>query len=119
LFRRYWQPALLSEELPERDGAPVRVRLLSEDLIASATRVGALAWSMPIARIGGRRCSMAANEDCGLRCVYHGWKFDVDGSCADLPTEPANAGMKANTKIKAYPTVERGGIVWAYLGRRR
>jgi phthalate 4,5-dioxygenase len=116
LFRRYWQPALLSEELPERDGAPVRVRLLSENLIAfrdTGGRVGLVDAYCP-----HRRAPLfyGRNEDCGLRCVYHGWKFDVDGSCADLPTDPANAVMKANTKIKAYPTVERGGIVWAYLG---
>ena len=116
LFRRYWQPAALSAELPERDGAPVRVRLLGEDLIAfrdTQGRVGLVDAYCP-----HRRAPLffGRNEECGLRCVYHGWKFDADGNCVDLPSEPADSPMKHGIRIKAYPTVERGGIVWAYLG---
>ena len=116
LFRRYWQPALLSSEVPEADGAPVRVRLLGEDLIAfrdTNGRVGLIEAYCP-----HRRAPMfyGRNEDCGLRCVYHGWKFDADGKCVDLPTEPATSKMKDHIKIGAYPTVERGGIVWTYMG---
>jgi phthalate 4,5-dioxygenase oxygenase subunit len=116
LFRRYWQPALLSSEVSEPDGAPVRVRLLSEDLIAyrdTSGRVGLVHAFCP-----HRRAPMffGRNEECGLRCVYHGWKFDVDGNCVDLPTEPSSSKMKDHIKIASYPTVERGGIVWAYLG---
>ena len=116
LFRRYWQPALLSVEVVERDGAPVRVRLLGEDLLAfrdSSGRVGLVDAFCP-----HRRAPLffSRNEECGLRCVYHGWKFDVEGNCVDLPSEPATSPMKASIKIAAYPTVERGGIVWAYLG---
>jgi phthalate 4,5-dioxygenase oxygenase subunit len=116
LFRRYWQPAALSSELPERDGAPVRVRLLGEDLIAfrdTQGRVGLVDAYCP-----HRRAPLffGRNEECGLRCVYHGWKFDVDGACVDLPSEPADSPMKNGIRIKSYPAVERGGVVWAYLG---
>jgi phthalate 4,5-dioxygenase len=116
LFRRYWQPAALSSELPERDGAPVRVRLLGEDLIAfrdTQGRVGLVDAYCP-----HRRAPLffGRNEESGLRCVYHGWKFDADGACVDLPSEPAESPMRAGIRIKHYPTVERGGVVWAYLG---
>jgi len=116
LMRRYWQPACLSAELPEPDGAPVRVRLLGEDLLAfrdSDGRVGLVDAFCP-----HRRAPLffGRNEECGLRCVYHGWKFDVAGNCVDLPSEPADSPMKAGIKLTAYPTAERGGVVWAYLG---
>jgi len=85
MMRRYWQPALLSEELPEKDGPPVRVRLLCEDLVAfrdSNGKVGLVEAYCP-----HRRASLffGRNEECGLRCVYHGWKFNVDGDCVDMP----------------------------------
>jgi len=116
LMRRYWQPALLSEELPECDGPPVRVRLLCEDLVAfrdSAGRVGLIDAYCP-----HRRAPLffGRNEECGLRCVYHGWKFNADGDCVDMPNEPSDTPMKARVKILAYPTVERGGVVWTYMG---
>ncbi len=116
LFRRYWQPACLATELPERDCAPIRVRLLGEDLIAfrdTAGRVGLVDAYCP-----HRRAPLffGRNEECGIRCVYHGWKFDVDGNCVDLPSEPEASPMKSRIKITAYPTIEKAGIVWAYLG---
>jgi phthalate 4,5-dioxygenase oxygenase subunit len=116
LFRRYWMPALLSSELSDRDGAPVRVRLLGEDLIAyrdTSGRVGLVDAYCP-----HRRAPLffGRNEECGLRCVYHGWKFDADGNCVDLPSEPADSKMKDHIKIAAYPTYEKAGVVWAYLG---
>ena len=119
LFRRYWQPACLASELPERDGAPIRVRLLGEDLIAfrdTNGRIGLVEAFCP-----HRRAPLffGRNEECGLRCVYHGWKFDVDGKCVDLPSEPEGSPMKATMTINAYPTVERAGIVWAYLGPKK
>ena len=118
LFRRYWQPACLASELPERDGAPIRVRLLGEDLIAfrdSNGKVGLVDAYCP-----HRRAPLffGRNEECGLRCVYHGWKFDVDGNCVDLPSEPEGSPMKAGIKVKHYPTVEKADIIWAYLGPR-
>ncbi len=116
LFRRYWQPALLSEELPGNDCPPVRVRLLGENLVAfrdSEGHVGLLE-----AFCAHRRAPMffGRNEECGLRCTYHGWKFDRHGACTDLPTEPPGSPYQAQVKMIAYPTIEKGGIVWAYMG---
>jgi phthalate 4,5-dioxygenase len=116
LFRRYWLPACLSEEVQTADGAPVRVRLLGEDLIAFRTSSG------DVALVGAfcphRRAPMffGRNEEDGLRCVYHGWKFDKSGSCVDMPSEPADSLFKTKVAIDAYPTWEGGGMVWAYLG---
>jgi phenylpropionate dioxygenase-like ring-hydroxylating dioxygenase large terminal subunit len=116
LFRRYWQPALLSRELPEADGEPVEVRLLGEDLLAFRDTNGKV--GLVDAFCPHRRAPMfyARNEECGLRCVYHGWKFDVTGKCVDLPNEPEGSPMKNKARIKAYPTFEGGGLVWAYMG---
>jgi phenylpropionate dioxygenase-like ring-hydroxylating dioxygenase large terminal subunit len=115
-MRRYWVPALLAREVAERDGAPVRVRLLGEDLIAfrdTGGRVGLLDEYCP-----HRRASLffGRNEECGLRCVYHGWKYDVDGRCVDQMNEPAEHQFRDKIRIRSYPTVELGGVVWAYLG---
>jgi phthalate 4,5-dioxygenase len=116
LMRRYWQPALLSEELPEADGAPVRVRLLGEDLIAFRDTDGKI--GLVDAFCPHRRAPMffGRNEECGLRCVYHGWKFDRDGTCVDMPSEPPDSLFKAKVRIGAYPTHEAGDMIWAYLG---
>jgi phenylpropionate dioxygenase-like ring-hydroxylating dioxygenase large terminal subunit len=116
LFRRYWQPALLSSELPSNDCPPVRVRLLGENLIAfrdTVGRVGLLDAYCP-----HRRAPLffGRNEECGLRCVYHGWKFDADGNCVEVPTEPSSSAIASRIKITAYPTHECGGVVWAYMG---
>jgi phthalate 4,5-dioxygenase len=116
VFRRYWLPALLGEEVSEPDGPPVRVRLLGEDLIAfrdTAGKVGLVSAFCP-----HRRAPMffGRNEECGLRCVYHGWKFDRDGTCVDMPSEPPDSLFKTKVKIAAYPTWEGGGIVWTYMG---
>src|SRR3978361_2376252 len=116
LMRRYWQPALLSEELPEPDGAPVRVRLLGEDLIAFRDTSGAV--GLVDAFCPHRRAPLffGRNEECGLRCVYHGWKFDRTGACGAMPSEPAGTPLQAKVKIKAYPTYEAGGVIWTYMG---
>jgi len=115
-MRRYWLPAALSSELPDRDGAPVRVRMLGEDLVAfrdSDGNVGLVDAFCP-----HRRAPMffGRNEECGLRCVYHGWKFDRNGTCVDMPSEPPDSLFKTKVTINAYPTYEAGGLVWAYLG---
>ncbi len=88
VFRRYWLPAALSEELPEADGAPVRVRLLGEDLLAFRDTMGKV--GLVSAFCPHRRAPLffGRNEECGIRCVYHGWKFDRDGRCVDMPSEP-------------------------------
>jgi phthalate 4,5-dioxygenase oxygenase subunit len=115
-FRRYWIPALLSEELAEPDGPPVRVRLMCEDLIAFRDSSGAV--GLVDAFCPHRRAPMffGRNEDGGLRCVYHGWKFDTTGTCLDMPSEPPDSVFKTKVAIKAYPTFEAGGFVWTYMG---
>jgi phthalate 4,5-dioxygenase len=115
-FRRYWLPALQSSELPSPDGPPVRLRMLGEDLLAfrdSNGRVGLVDEFCP-----HRRASLywGRNEECGLRCVYHGWKFDVTGTCIEMPNEPPEYRFNNKIRTTAYPTQEYGGIVWAYLG---
>jgi len=116
VMRRYWQPVALSHELPERDGAPIRVRLLGEDLIAFRDTEGGV--GLVSAFCPHRRAPMffGRNEECGLRCVYHGWKFDRTGACVDMPSEPPDSLFKTKVTIEAYPTWEGGGVVWAYLG---
>ena len=116
LIRRYWVPALFSSQLPEPDCPPVRVTLLNEKLVAfrdSKGRVGLLDERCP-----HRTASLfyARNEECGLRCVYHGWKFDIDGKCVDLPSEPPGSAFVHKISITAYPCIERGGLVWTYMG---
>ena len=116
MMRRYWMPAVLSTEIPEPDCPPARVRLLGEDLIAfrdTQGRIGLLDESCP-----HRLASLflGRNEECGLRCVYHGWKFDVEGRCLDMMNEPPDSDFKDKVRIKSYPTLEQGGVVWAYLG---
>ncbi len=116
LYRRYWMPALLASELPENDGAPVRVRLLGEDLVAYRDTNGDVA--LVDAFCPHRRAPLffGRNEECGIRCVYHGWKFDKNGDCTDMPSEPAGTPLQARVKLKAYPCVEKGGVVWTYMG---
>jgi len=116
LLRRYWQPALLAREVAENDGPPVRVRLLGEDLIAFRDTSGAV--GLVDAFCPHRRAPLffGRNEECGLRCVYHGWKFDRDGNCVDMPSEPPDSLFKTKVRVGAYPTWEGGGMIWAYLG---
>jgi phthalate 4,5-dioxygenase oxygenase subunit len=114
LMRRHWIPAALSEQLSEADGAPVRLRLLGEDLVAfrdTQGRLGVLGESCP-----HRKASLALgrNEECGLRCLYHGWKFDVDGNVVEMPSEPPRR-LPPKVKHKAYPVREAGGFVWVYM----
>lgn len=118
LFRRYWMPACLSEELPEKAGAPLRVRLLGEDLVAFRDENGDI--GLVDAHCPHRRAPMffGRNEDCGLRCVFHGWKFDRHGNCVDMPSEPIGTPLKDKVKITAYPVFEAGGVVWTYMGPR-
>jgi phthalate 4,5-dioxygenase oxygenase subunit len=116
LMRRYWVPALLAREVSEPDGPPVRVKLLGEDLVAfrdTEGRIGLVDEFCP-----HRRASLffGRNEACGLRCVYHGWKYDVDGRCVDMMNEPEDLHFKDKIHLTSYPTTELGDIVWAYLG---
>jgi len=114
-FRRHWLPFLLADELVP-DAPPRRVRLLGECLVAfrdSRGRPGLLDERCP-----HRRASLyhGRNEGGGLRCAYHGWKFDVTGECLELPTEPLESNFRSKVRAEAYPVLERGGLLWAYLG---
>ena len=116
LFRRYWIPALLSEELPEPDCAPVRVKLLNEDLVAfrdSNGRVGLLGEYC-----SHRRASLFYGrvEDCSITCIYHGWKYDADGTVLDIPAEPETSRLKDTIRHTSYPCEERNGVVLTYMG---
>ena len=116
LFRRYWIPFLLSEEVAEKDGPPVRVTLLSEKLVAFRDSNGDIGLIEEFC--AHRRVSLwfGRNEDGGIRCPYHGWKFDVTGKCLEIPSEPEDSTFREEVGLTAYPCVERGGIVWAYMG---
>ena len=119
LMRRHWIPACLSEEVAERDGTPVRVRLLGEDLVAfrdTAGRIGMVGEQCP-----HRRASLALgrNEECGLRCLYHGWKVDVGGNVVDRPSETHQAVLAKKVMHKAYPCRDAGGFVWVWMGAPR
>jgi len=116
LMRRYWLPVMLSSEIPEPDCPPVHVRVVGEDLVAFRDTLG---------RIGllGEHCShrgtslfYGRNEECGLRCIYHGWKYDVEGTVLDTPAEPAGSTFANRLKHTAYPTHEANGVVFAYMG---
>ena len=116
VMRRYWLPACLTEEIAKPDCPPIRVKLLGEELVAfrnSDGKIGLLEEYCP-----HRLASMflGRNEENGLRCVYHGWKFDVDGICTDMPNELPASRFKEKVFMKSYPTVKLGGVVWAYLG---
>ena len=116
LLRRFWTPVLLEEELPSPDCAPVRVRLFGEDLVAFRDSTGRIGLVNSMCPHRGTDMFFGRNEDGGLRCVYHGWKYDVSGQCLDMPTETDESNFKDKVRIKAYETAEAGGIVWAYLG---
>jgi phthalate 4,5-dioxygenase oxygenase subunit len=116
LFRRFWLPVALSEELPGPDCVPVRLQIMNEDLIAfrdSDGRVGLVDAYCPHR---GAPLFFARNEECGLRCVYHGWKFDVAGACVDMPNTPEGDTFRHKIAITAYPCREAGGMVFAYMG---
>src|SRR5919109_3292520 len=116
LLRRYWLPALLSSELPEPDSAPVRLRLLGEDLVAFRATSGAVGVLEAYCPHRNANLFWGRNEEEGLRCVYHGWKFDADGACVDMPNEPARSRFAEKVHQTAYRTVDKGGVVWVYMG---
>jgi phenylpropionate dioxygenase-like ring-hydroxylating dioxygenase large terminal subunit len=116
LFRRYWLPALRADELAEPDGPPVRVQLLGERLLAFRDTAGRLGLVDEFC--AHRRVSLwfGRNEECGLRCAYHGWKYDVTGKCVDLPSEAEETGMRQRIRLKSYPLMEQGGVLWTHMG---
>jgi phenylpropionate dioxygenase-like ring-hydroxylating dioxygenase large terminal subunit len=117
-MREYWIPAILSNELVA-DAPPTRVMLLGEKLIAfrdTDGNVGLMDHRCP------HRCAslfFGRNEEGGVRCAYHGWKFTTTGECLDMPNVPPHQKFEAHVRAKAYPCVERNGIVWTYMGARK
>jgi phthalate 4,5-dioxygenase oxygenase subunit len=118
LMRQHWLPVCLSEEVAERDGTPVRARLLGEGLVVfrdSDGRLGVLGDACPHR---GASLSFGRNEESGLRCLYHGWKFDVDGTVLDMSSEPPGSAMRQAIRHQAYPAREAGGFVWIWMGAK-
>ncbi|MGA9280335.1 MAG: Rieske 2Fe-2S domain-containing protein, partial [Pseudolabrys sp.] len=116
LLRRYWAPFLLASEIPEPDCPPVRVKLMGEKLICFRDSKGRIGLIDEFCAHRGVSLWFGQNEECGLRCPYHGWKYDVTGQCTDLPSESEESGFRKNIKLKSYPCIEKAGIVWAYMG---
>ena len=116
LMRRHWTPVCLVEEVSEPDGTPVKAQVFGEDLVVfrdTNGRVGVMDEYCPHRRVS---LVFGRNEDCGLRCLYHGWKMDVQGNVLEMVSEPAASGMAQKGKHLAYPVTEWGGFVWAYMG---
>lgn len=113
LMRRYWVPVVLSSEVAEPDGPPVRVKLLGERLLAFRDTDGHVGLVDEFCAHRGASLFLGRNEQRGIRCSYHGWKYDIHGRCVELPSAPEIA---AKVQIKAYPCIERGDIVWTYMG---
>ena len=116
LFRRYWMPILLDRELPEPDCPPVRVKCLGERMVAFRDTHARLGLVDEFCAHRGVSLFFGRNEECGLRCPYHGWKYDVTGQCIEVPSEPSESGFREKIKLKSYPLVERGGVIWVYMG---
>ena len=116
VFRSYWLPIALLEELPHPDCPPVRVTLLGEELVAFRDSTGVVGLIDAHCPHRNAPLFFGRNEDCGLRCIYHGWKFDTTGQCIDMPSEPEFSKFKLSIKATSYPTWEGGGLIWAYLG---
>src|SRR4051794_7022866 len=115
-MRQYWIPAVRSDELPGPDCPPLRVRLLGESLIGFRMTSGKIGLVQNSCPHRGASLFFGRNEEEGLRCVYHGWKFDVEGTCVDMPSEPAESNFKSKVRVNAYPTHESGGVVFTYMG---
>ena len=116
VMRRYWMPAALAWELPQADCPPIRVKLLGEKLVAFRDTQGRVGLIDEFCAHRRASLFLGRNEEGGLRCVYHGWKYDTKGICLDMPNEPQETNFKHAVRLKAYPTAEMGGLIWAYMG---
>ncbi|MFZ5692198.1 MAG: Rieske 2Fe-2S domain-containing protein [Pseudomonadota bacterium] len=117
MFRQYWIPALLAEELPENDCPPVRVKLLSERLLAVRDSDGRYGLIDEFCAHRGVSLWFGRNEEAGIRCPYHGWKYDVTGQCVEVPSEPEESGFCKKIKLTNHPLVKIGDILWTYMGK--
>ncbi len=118
LMRQYWVPALPSSEFPGADSPPKRMRLLGENLIMFRDTNGDIGCVAEACPHRGASLFFGRNEEAGLRCVYHGWKFDTTGACVDMPSEPAESNFKSKVRVKAYPARDVNHMVWVYMGSR-
>ncbi|HEY7164818.1 MAG TPA: Rieske 2Fe-2S domain-containing protein [Candidatus Binatia bacterium] len=116
LMRRYWLPALLSSEIPEPDCPPARIKILGEQLVAFRDSEGRIGLLDEFCAHRGTSLWLGRNEQSGLRCVWHGWKYDVNGQCIHQLNEQPETSFAQKIRIKSYPTCELGGVIWAYLG---
>ena len=116
LLRRFWLPVLLSAELPEADGPPKKIVVMGEELLAFRDTRGVVGVIDQYCPHRGANLWLGRNEECGIRCVYHGWKFDTDGRCVDMPTSYPDLNAKDLIRIKSYPVREWGDMIWAYMG---
>jgi phthalate 4,5-dioxygenase len=116
LLRRFWLPVLLSEELPEADGPPKKIVVMGEELLAFRDSRGVVGVIDQHCPHRGANLWLGRVEECGIRCVYHGWKFDTDGRCVDMPTSYPDINAKDLIRIKSYPAREWGDMIWAYMG---
>jgi phthalate 4,5-dioxygenase oxygenase subunit len=116
LMRRFWIPVMLESELGGPDSPPARVKVMGEQLVAFRDTAGTI--GLLDAYCPHRRANLywGRNEEHGLRCIYHGWKFDVNGRCTDLPNAPEGVNLHERVQTRAYPAQARGGLVWAYMG---
>lgn len=118
VFRSFWIPVMLSTELPEPDCPPVRLKVLSEYLIAYRITNGKVVIAEEFCPHRNASLYFGRNEENGIRCAFHGWKFDENGRCVDTPNEPPGSKLKEKVCIKVYPTEEKGGIIWTYMGEK-
>jgi phenylpropionate dioxygenase-like ring-hydroxylating dioxygenase large terminal subunit len=116
LFRQYWLPALLAEELPENDCPPVRVKILSERLIAFRDSEGRYGLIDEFCAHRGVSLWFGRVEECGIRCAYHGWKYDATGQCLEVPSEPEGKNFARKVRLTSYPLVKVGDVLWTYMG---
>jgi phthalate 4,5-dioxygenase oxygenase subunit len=115
-MRNFWQPIALSRELPEADGAPLRVNIMGEELVAFRNAKGVVGLADSKCPHRGASLYFGRNEDCAIRCVFHGWKFDMEGKPVELPNVPDDSGYYKSVRLRTYPTREFGEVVWAWLG---
>lgn len=116
LMRQYWVPMAASTELPKDTATPIRIRLLGENLVAYRLKGGEVGLIQDACPHRAASLYLGRNEGDGIRCVYHGWKFDREGVCTDMPSEPPDSNFKNKVRARAYPCQERGGLIWTYLG---
>ena len=116
-LRCYWHPIALSEEIAQPDSPPIRVKIMGEDLLLFRNSDGKTGLIEPFCAHRGADLFFGRNEECGIRCIYHGWKYDIHGNCIDMPNVPKDAAYHGKIKIKSYPTQEYADMVWAYLGK--